>query len=228
MIERTWAAVPPVLFTQQGTAYGQIYVASTSGFKVQMQVVITSPAIPPQTFVVQRVINQYSMLVGPVGSNISARSNMSAYDTTAYVYSEAQARPSIPAQSFTRAIYDEEPTVAIRAILVDQFGNYVNSSSGSSANPNPNSQTIINYDVTSTSEFSVQLPNNTMKYVIRVRDSVAPLIMAFNPGGTASNFISIARGSNFESPTINSAQTILYFLCSKIGAVVEIMAWYQV
>jgi hypothetical protein len=68
------------------------------------------------------------MIVGPIAGNINTFTNLSAYTTvaSARVFANEQRRPTITSDDFERAVYEEEPTVAKRVILVDEFGNRIN------------------------------------------------------------------------------------------------------
>ena len=79
------------------------------------------------------------MIVGPQTGNINSFTNLSAYTLalSAQVFANEQRRPTITADEFERATYEEEPTVAKRTILVDEFGNKI-----TTANPLPTSATI--------------------------------------------------------------------------------------
>ena len=70
-IEQSWAAVPPQLFTANGTSLGVVTVASVAGFKVKQVVVIQSVTPAAQCQVqVRRVISPTQLIVGPIPENI--------------------------------------------------------------------------------------------------------------------------------------------------------------
>jgi hypothetical protein len=66
------------------------------------------------------------MYLGPISGPISDRTDLSAYTvaTSSFVYAIEQKRPSIPFEELTRAVYEEEPTVAYRNVLVDKLGKF--------------------------------------------------------------------------------------------------------
>ena len=124
--ERSWLDVPIQLFTANGGANGLVTVASTSGFKVKQTVTLSSLTKPNLNLQVKRVLSPTSMIVGPVDQNIDKVSNISLYTTadSASVYASIQKRPGITLEDRKRAVYEEEPTVAERNVLVDEWGRF--------------------------------------------------------------------------------------------------------
>jgi hypothetical protein len=122
MIEKRWAAVAPVAFTVAGSARGKASVSSTRGFKVKQIVALNHPSLPTLELEVKRVTSKTQLELGPIGK-IDDRSDLSAYDTSAFLYANEQLRNSIPQGEIDRATYQEEPAVARRVIGVDELGN---------------------------------------------------------------------------------------------------------
>jgi hypothetical protein len=133
MIEKKWAAVPPVSFTAQGTSLGAIPVTSTLHFRVKMVVVLVHPTLPPLSLQIKRITSPTRMELGSIGASISDRYDLSGYDALTVVYANLQDRPAIPLGEIDRATYEEEPIVARRVFAVDEFGNPA--PSGSASNP---------------------------------------------------------------------------------------------
>lgn len=126
MFEKRFAAVPAQVFTADGGANGTVSVADTSLFKVKQQVVVAATGKPNlDQLEVKKVLSPTLMIVGPCTGNINATTNLSAYTVIAgaNIFANEQKRPTIGADDFERATYEEEPTVAKRVILVDEFGN---------------------------------------------------------------------------------------------------------
>jgi len=122
MMERSWPAVGPVAFIAQGTARGRITIASTAGFRVKMEVILTHPTLPSVTVEIKRVLSASHLILGPTDKGIDAYTDVSAYNTDTTIASTAQRRPNIPLQELERASYEEEPVVAKRVIQVDELG----------------------------------------------------------------------------------------------------------
>ena len=136
-IEQAWSAVAPQLFTANGTTLGVVTVGTTAGFKVKQQVVISTSGdggLPDLTLQCKRVVSETQLIVGPVPitigqDSLTARTDISAYTTSlsAYIYAEEQPKVRLKVQDIEQAVYDQEPTVAYRSVLVDEWGNYYSS-----------------------------------------------------------------------------------------------------
>lgn len=122
MIEKLWSAVPAVPLEISGNSRGLVQVSSTYGFKVKMNVTI-SDGTNSLLLEVKRIVNDKQMFLGEKG-DIKLRSNLSSFPAGSIVWALEQPRQSIPLQEIERAVYDEEPTVALRSVLVDNYGNY--------------------------------------------------------------------------------------------------------
>lgn len=129
MLEKRLGAVPPQAFTADGTDKGLVTLADTRYFKVKQKVILIGATLPNLNLEVKQVIDSTKLLVGPINEDIKDYSDISAYTTalTSFIYANEQKRPSVPLEEFWRAVYDEEPTVALRNILVDKFGNKIDS-----------------------------------------------------------------------------------------------------
>lgn len=125
MFEKSWLAVPPQLFTVNGSPNGLVTIADTGGFKVKAQVVISATGYPNLTVECKRVLSRTQMYVGAIGKNINDRSiDLTNYSIAngAFIYQDEQARNTIAAQDIVQAVYEQEPTVAIRTTWVDKYG----------------------------------------------------------------------------------------------------------
>jgi len=130
MYEKRLKAVPPQLFTADGTNNGKITVADASLFRVKQRVIIESSTQTSSIFEVKRVESATELYVGPYSDHqkkatILDRSDMSQYLVAdlAKISAEEQMRPQIPQQEIERITYEEEPVVARRSFLVDTLGN---------------------------------------------------------------------------------------------------------
>ena len=128
MFEKSWLAVAPQLFTTDGSSSGIISIPNTAGFKVKAQLVLSASTLPNLTVQLKRVLSSTQMLVGPIGQNINATIDISAYTVAlgAFVLQNQQARVTIAPADIVQAVYEQEPTVAIRVLDVDEFGNPYN------------------------------------------------------------------------------------------------------
>lgn len=128
MFEKRLAAVPPQLFTTDGTANGKLTLVNTGLFKVKQQVILFRTAAQPEVLEVKAIIDITTMYLGPLAQTIDKRSDLSAYTVAngSGIMANEQKRPTVPQEEVQRAVYEEEPVVAYRVIGVDQFGNTVN------------------------------------------------------------------------------------------------------
>lgn len=125
--EKFFAAVAAVALTDNGAVNGTITVAvgDTTGFKVKHNAILSSGTQPNLLVEIKQVPNTSTIIVGPTGEGINTRIDVSAYllADTAMIEFPAQRRASIPLQEIDRAVYEEEPAVAVRVIAIDKDGN---------------------------------------------------------------------------------------------------------
>lgn len=132
--EKRFLAIPPQVFTADGTSDGTITIDSTYCFKVGQVVTVVSSAVVPQRLKVKAVLSETELKVGPIDKPIfkfSDVSNLLVADTAMIeliddsINSGSQAsnkRPVIDLHEIYRQVYEEEPTVAIRSHMVDWLG----------------------------------------------------------------------------------------------------------
>ena len=145
MLEKRLAAVSPQSFIINGGSDGSVTVNDTSLFKVKQEVILSASSLSNLDQIeVKRIVSPNVMYVGPKGGNIDSRIDVSAYTVAlgATIFANEQKRPSIPFEEFTRAVYEEEPVVAQRSVLVDKYGNKYDNS-----NPMPVNATVSIGDV---------------------------------------------------------------------------------
>lgn len=122
MIEKFYRAISAIALTASGTTNGKLTLASTLGFKVKMRVLLEDPVQEDIGLEVKRVNSETELEVGVIGAKITDRTDVSAYSATSTLRSALQKRPDIPLQEIERAVFEEEPTVALRVKPVDPFG----------------------------------------------------------------------------------------------------------
>ena len=107
-----------------GGADGTVVVVDTAGFHTKMTVQLVSATQPMVTYQVKRVLSQTTMWVGPVVSNIDAKSDVSAYlvADSATISASEQQRPGIDQEFILRHCFEEEPAMALRVMAVDVYG----------------------------------------------------------------------------------------------------------
>jgi hypothetical protein len=124
--EKRYAAIAARLFVSDGQANGNIELPTTSSFKVKQKVVVTASGEPNQELEVKAVFSDTILKVGPISGNIRQGFNLSAYTVAknAAILADEQPRAGITGDEIRRAVYDEEPTMAYRNVMVDEFGRY--------------------------------------------------------------------------------------------------------
>ena len=125
--ERFWAAILAD-FTGNGNNRGVIQVESSKGFKVKANVLLNyTGLLAPLNADIKSVPDEYTIEVGPPGSDMTVRTDLSAFTVAldAQILQPKQKRPPISMGDWTRAIYEEEPTVAVRVIPVDESGSLI-------------------------------------------------------------------------------------------------------
>lgn len=128
--ERFWASVPTQAFISNGGSEGQVQVLNTRNLKVKMQVFVKSNTQPQIPLEVKKVLNSTDIVLGPKGGKMRGAgsfTNLTAYlqADSASVRIDEQERPSIILNEINRAVFEEEPAVAIRTIDVDPMGTII-------------------------------------------------------------------------------------------------------
>lgn len=131
-IEKKWERQGPVFFTQDGTEFGLIRVSSVELFKVKQKVAIGSDTQPLINLEIKRIPSLTEIIVGPGKdsknrkiTSLKARYDLSAYTAAdnAFIRAEEQSKVTIPEKDIVQAVYEFEPTVAVRTFSVDRVGN---------------------------------------------------------------------------------------------------------
>lgn len=127
--EKFYPAVGPVEFTNVGSIGGIVPLTSTKGFKVKMPVLLISGGVKRTDLEVKRVFNDTELMLGPVGERLSCFTDMTGFPigSTLSSLSPKLKRPDIPLNEISRQVYEEEPTVALRTVMVDEFGRKISS-----------------------------------------------------------------------------------------------------
>lgn len=130
-IERNWESVPAQTILANGTAEGFLQVSDPSLFKVKQKVKLFSDAVSPVFFVVNRVVPT-GLYLGTPDKNIREYANLSIWlvSDNAKISAEEQVRSSIIPDAYNRAMYEEEPVVGQRSVLVDKLGRKIDSEVG--------------------------------------------------------------------------------------------------
>ena len=123
-LEKRWEEILPIAFTADGTAEGLVTVEDACDFRVKQRIYIKASGEPAKYLEIKKIKSPTEIYVGPISSDICARTDISAYTVGGGATIEApeQKRPSIPDKEYERASFEEEPVVAKRTVMVDQCG----------------------------------------------------------------------------------------------------------
>lgn len=136
-IEKSWPAVAPQLLTADGSSHGVVQVADSRGFKVKQKVVLVATGLPNLEVKIMRFLSPTSFYVGPLnptaGQGLTGRADLSAYTMLlgAYVYAGEQPKVTIKPEDIFQAIYRQEPGTTIGVEIDDQWGNPIDTVTGS-------------------------------------------------------------------------------------------------
>lgn len=197
-LEKRWSAVAPRSLTSDGTANGILTIANSRGLRVKQILSLQSDTEDKIKVQIQNVISDTQIEVSEVNGKITERLDVSGYTLSdnAFISAEIQPRPPIPIQEHERAVYEEEPVVAKRVYLVDEFGNpYLTD------NPFPVQLTDGSINIeTLNAQLEVHLNDQGADYdSVRIGDGSD--LLAINPDGSI-NVVGSISVSNAETPTI--------------------------
>lgn len=125
-IERFYSEIYARPFISNGKNNGVITISDAYNFKVKMMVTVEADGFEPINLEIKRILNKNEIVLGDIGRPIHNRRDMSMYtlSISPTIKAAEQKRPEIPPIDYERAVYEEEPTVAKRQVLVDYLGNH--------------------------------------------------------------------------------------------------------
>lgn len=121
-IERKWEGVSQ-FFVNNGTLNGIIVVPDASGFFAKQKVTLTSDTQPAKQYEVRRV-TPTSVQVGEINTQFTTYADVTAYTIAdnAKITAPEQDKPTLKPDDIWQAIYQRDPAVALRNLLVSKFG----------------------------------------------------------------------------------------------------------
>jgi hypothetical protein len=130
--EKRLAELSARLLIADGTADGQLQIADAFLLKVKQTILLKSTTQATRQVQVKRVTGPTTFFVGRLDEDIEDRIDVSAFlvadgATVSQTDTAFLKRPKIAPEDFQRAVYDEEPTVALRSVIVDRGGRYIGS-----------------------------------------------------------------------------------------------------
>jgi hypothetical protein len=127
--EKAWLAVPASDFTADGTQFGVVTIADTTGYKVKGYAFIAATGQNVQQLQIQRVISSTQLILGRLGTSPQPNQyvDLRAYTvaSNATIGFPEQPKNKIKPDDIEQATYEADPTVAVRVIPVDPYGGLV-------------------------------------------------------------------------------------------------------
>jgi hypothetical protein len=244
--ERTWPSASQ-LFTANGLVAGVVSVADSYGFYEKQIVSISSNTQPSLSLEVKRIDGPTSITVGPAGSDMSLRADLTAYLVADYakIFAAEQSIKFIKPDEIHSYEFERSPIKAIRSYLVDKYGRpygVVVDSNGVIRLPvdanisvgdlhvnisNPKTPTIANISVpTANIEQSYTFPTNTKRFSLKVREGNSRVQIAYISGQSSTNFYTINYGNSYESGDVDPNYPFtIYFQCSQGSKTLEVLSW---
>lgn len=194
LTEKKW---PSVIFTPISVANSVITVANVYGLHPKQQITLFKTGFDPLVVEVKRILSKTEFYVGPTGGKITKYLDPVDYDGGMATVDE-QDRNVIDANAGIRASYAEEPTVALRTVGVDYYGNYIDSIGGLADGHN---------------RFMVDAHSSAVNTSTRVYDSIRigdqNNELVINPGGSINvNVISATLANETQRNFFNEALAV--------------------
>lgn len=118
--ERKW---PTVILTPISVANHVVTVSDTAGLHSKQKIVLSLGANQSE-FEIKRVLSDTQIQVGPQGKDMAMFSNPTEYNGGTLTMSEDNRNP-MGSDIVIRAVYEEEPAVALRNVLVNKYGEHI-------------------------------------------------------------------------------------------------------
>jgi hypothetical protein len=122
--ERKW---PTVILTPISVANHVVTVSSTAGLHTKQIVTLSKTGQQSQDFEIKRVLSDTQIQVGSADSGMLSFMNPVQFNGGMLTMSE-QERNKFDSNIVLRAVYEEEPAVALRNLLVGRYGNPIDTS----------------------------------------------------------------------------------------------------
>lgn len=124
-----WSSISPQAFISDGNFSGTFNLTVTRGFKSNQKVIIEAVGQPVLHGVIKKVLSEITIVVGPSDRDPGSRFDLTNYTVaaSATIRANFQSRFDIAEDTRSRAVYEEEPTVAIRTSIVNEFGEKITS-----------------------------------------------------------------------------------------------------
>lgn len=118
--ERQW---PAVLLSPITVANHVITVSSTAGLHTHATVVLSKPGEETKEYIVNKIYSDTELSVAATKASFPVRVNPTQFTGGTLAMPEQNRNP-IASEYLMRAVYAEEPTVALRTVQVDRWGQF--------------------------------------------------------------------------------------------------------
>lgn len=228
--ERQYSLIGPLLFTSDGENGGLITLESTRGLKVNNKVVVSANGLPTIAgdLKILEVIDKHVLRVGFGGNKPIV--NLAPYTVSggASITRPAQDRAKVPEDDQNRATYEQEPTLARRAILVDEWGdpynevNKIHVDVDQVDNESLAQINISNLIVSNDNFYPILISASAKKFIIKARDVTSLLLKATH---ASSDFMTIRAGTSYSEFVTLKENMTLYVQSTRNNQVVELITW---
>jgi hypothetical protein len=237
---------PTVLLANIQVANFIITVDSTIGLHTKQKVALHKAGEVSTELEIKRVLSDTQIHVGRFDRSINEYENPVEFDGGSLEMQE-QNRNRFDGYIVLRAVYQEEPAVALRTMAVDQHGQIIDSVTDVNgvvrqavdANVNvsigdvhvdissPKSPTIVNIPIpAAATEQSYTFPNATKRFLLKMRKGIGELKYAFISGDSGTVFATVPYGAIREFGDLDLPNGFtLYFQCSRANTVLEVVSW---
>lgn len=232
-LEKRWVAVSAQTFLTQGTSDGKAQVVNACLFKVKQKVLLSGGGLSRE-FEVKRINSDTELELGSPDRDILHRSDLSSYPIGSSLSAKEQPRPKIAPDNVIRAVYEEEPTVAYRSLLVDLCGDPIDADNplpiegeiSIETDPKPGTPNFIRQLVPNKdTEVGITIPNGTKILRFAARGD-SRVLYSFTMGGISSNnFNTLKPGNCFYENMVQLDGKTLYVSTNKDNETIEVLAW---
>lgn len=101
-------------------------------------------------------------------------------------------------------------------------------SGGPTTNTGANTPSIQNIPVTTAEqEIEIEIPSNTTKLFLRIRDSLCSMQFSYIAGQSGINYITIPRGNSYTEDNLltTTISSKIYVRTTKSNVVIELLTW---
>jgi hypothetical protein len=179
LFERKLPKTIKMFVTDDCTSNGSIQVLSAKGIRVKQKIFVVKGTEPPLELEVKRVTGYQTFEVGPIGSDINVRKDLSDYTVAAntYIYYPEQNRPNPNVERVDVVEHEVEPILAKRVLNVDYMGNPYDDSNRLPVEATLEVSSVSNMSISNVSMvaanvvYPVVLPGTVKRFSMRMRTS---------------------------------------------------------